>query len=180
MMRARLVVAILIFVSPLAIAAEINPLSSGEKRLNNLVSELLAVSSISKSTKPFTFTRYSSGWIFISSISKGKGTARIILDKDQRRDPVIIHEAEGAREAMSYVAQGEHMIQVECEGNIILEKLIVKAIPELIHCGLGFDPQIKSYGHYDMDFLQAQILPNVTTLIVPSNIKLAESVIDDW
>src|SRR2546422_4539778 len=31
-----------------------------------------------------------------------------------------------------------------------------------------------------MDFLKADILPNVTTLIVPNNIKLSESVIDDW
>ena len=61
-----------------------------------------------------------------------------------------------------------------------MEKLAVKAIPELIHCGLGFNPEIKSYGLYDMDFLKTDILPNVTTLIVPNNIKLSESVIDDW
>src|SRR5207245_265933 len=58
--------------------------------------------------------------------------------------------------------------------------ITVKAIPELMHCGLGFDPQIKSYGHYDMDFLKADILPNVTTLIVPSSINLSPPVIDDW
>src|SRR2546422_1215205 len=31
-----------------------------------------------------------------------------------------------------------------------------------------------------MEFLKADILPNVTTLIVPNNIKLSELVIDDW
>jgi hypothetical protein len=61
-----------------------------------------------------------------------------------------------------------------------VEKLAVKAIPELLHCGLGFNPEIKSYGLYDMDFLKADILPNVTTLIVPNSIKLSESVIEDW
>ena len=81
---------------------------------------------------------------------------------------------------MRHVAKGEHTIQVECEGEVSVEKLVVKAIPELIHCGLGFNPEIKSYGRYDMDFLKADILPNVTTLIVPNNIKLPESVIDDW
>src|SRR5207249_5263845 len=84
------------------------------------------------------------------------------------------------REAMRYVTKGEHTIQVEGKGEINVEKLAVKAIPELIHCGLGFNPEIKSYGLYDMDFLKADILPNVTTLIVPNNIKLSESVIDDW
>src|SRR5581483_10125854 len=50
----------------------------------------------------------------------------------------------------------------------------------LIHCGLGYDPAIKSYGRYDLDFLKTDILPNVATLIVPHNIALPPSVIDDW
>src|SRR5439155_11043923 len=83
-------------------------------------------------------------------------------------------------ETMRYVTKGEHTLQVECDGEISVDKLAVKAIPELIHCGLGFNPEIKSYGLYDMDFLKADILPNVTTLIVPSNLKLPQSVIDDW
>ena len=81
---------------------------------------------------------------------------------------------------MRYVAKGAHTVEVECQGEINLEKLAVKAIPELIHCGLGFNPEIKAYGLYDMDFLKADILPNVTTLIVPNNIKLSQSVVDDW
>src|SRR5437867_11487315 len=31
-----------------------------------------------------------------------------------------------------------------------------------------------------MDFLKTDILPSVTTMIVPNNIKLSQSVIDDW
>ena len=81
---------------------------------------------------------------------------------------------------MRYVAKGEHTLQLECKGEISLDKLVVRAIPELIHCGLGFNPEIKSYGLYDMDFLKAHILPNVTTLIVPNNIQLPETVIGDW
>src|SRR5213594_174224 len=81
---------------------------------------------------------------------------------------------------MRHVTKGAHTIHVEGKGEINVEKLAVKAIPELIHCGLGFNPEIKSYGLYDMDFLKADILPNITTLIVPSSIKLGESLIDDW
>jgi len=178
-MRPGLIAAIVVCVGGFAGAAEAGILFSGEKKLNNLASELLEVASISESSKPFMFTPSSDGWIFISSNSKGNGTARVILDK---RDSVIVHEAEGGlpREAMRYVNKGEHTIQVECQGRITVEKLAVKAIPELIHCGLGFDSQIKSYGVYDMEFLKKDILPNVTTLIVPNNIKLSESVIDDW
>src|SRR5205814_5501093 len=84
------------------------------------------------------------------------------------------------REAMRYVAQGKHLLQVECQGKIKVGRLVVKAIPELIHCGLGFDPAIKSYGHYDLEFLRKDILPNVTTLIIPHNLELPQAVIDDW
>jgi hypothetical protein len=182
-MSARLIAtSVVVFICGIAGATEAEILFSGEKKLNNLVSELLEVASISKSSKPISFTRSSNGWIFISSNCKGKGTVRVILDKASGRDRVIVHGAESGprREAMRYVTKGEHTIQVESKGEINVERLSVKAIPELIHCGLGFNPQIKSYGLYDMDFLKADILPNVTTLIVPNNIKLSDSVIDDW
>src|SRR2546426_2891132 len=177
-MSVRLMAAVVIFVCGFDGAAEAEVLFSGERKLNNLVSVLLEVSSISMSSQSFAFTRSSDGWIFVSSTCQG--TARVILDKES--DAVIVHDAEGGprHEAMRYVTKGEHTIQVEGKGNINVEKLAVKAIPELIHCGLGFNPEIKSYGTYDMDFLKADILPNVTTLIVPNNIKLSESVIDDW
>jgi len=101
---------------------------------------------------------------------------RVLLDKDT----VIVREGTGMVEAMRYISKGVHAIQVEAKGEIRVEQLVVRAIPELIHCGLGFDPQIKSYGVYDMEFLKVDILPNVTTLIVPNNIKLSELAIDDW
>ena len=78
------------------------------------------------------------------------------------------------------MGKGEHTIRVEPEGKVAVEKLMIKAIPELIHCGLGFNPEIKSYGVYDMEFLKKDILPNVTTLIVPAAIQLSQAVIDDW
>src|SRR5216117_3046926 len=177
-MSARVIASMVFFIGGFAGAAGAEIHFSGERKLNNLVSELLEVSSISKSSQSFAFTRSSDGWIFISSTCKG--TVRVILDKES--DAVIFHDAKGGsrREAMRYVTKGEHTIQVEGKGDIDMEKLAVKAIPELIHCGLGFNPEIKSYGIYDMDFLKADVLPNVTTLIIPNNIKLSEPVIDDW
>ena len=69
---------------------------------------------------------------------------------------------------------GEHRLEVKCDRAVQVDRLTVTAIPELIHCGLGFDPAIKSYGHYDMKFLEKDVLPNVTTLIVPNNISLPQ------
>jgi hypothetical protein len=45
---------------------------------------------------------------------------------------------------------------------------------------LGFNSQIKSYGVYDLEFLKADILPNVTTLIIPSSLELTNAVVEDW
>src|ERR1041385_7024872 len=130
------------------VAAEM--LFSGERRVNNLVSELLEVSSISGSSNPFTFTRPSDGWIDISLVAQGEGTVRVILDEESRADTVIVQESETSSraEAMRFVVKGAHTVEVECKGKVRVEKLAVKAIPELIHCGLGFNPEIKSYGLY--------------------------------
>jgi hypothetical protein len=95
---------------------------------------------------------------------------------------MIVYDTERGAfgESMRYVAKGGHTIQVQSKGDLTVAKLTVRAIPELVHCGLGYDPQIKSYGRYDMEFLKADILPNVTTLIVPGNVKLGQGAIDDW
>ena len=91
-------------------------LFSGEKKQNNLVSELLEAASISKTGNPLTFTRSSDGWIFISANYKGQGTVRIILDR--ATDPVIVHDADGGMvgEGMRHVTKGKHTLRVECKG----------------------------------------------------------------
>src|SRR5580765_218648 len=120
---------IVLLICGVARMVEAEVLFSGERKLNNLVSELLEVSSISGSNKSFTFRRSSDGWIFISSSCKGRGTAKVILENES----VITQDSEGGREAVRYVTKGDHTIHVECRGKIIVEKLAVRAIPELIH-----------------------------------------------
>jgi hypothetical protein len=61
-------------------------LFSGEKKQNNLVSELLEAASISKTGTPLTFTCSSEGWIFISANYKGQGCeARVTTSFDSHR-----------------------------------------------------------------------------------------------
>jgi hypothetical protein len=158
---------------------------SGEKKRNNLVSELLEAATISKSGNSFTFTRSGEGWIFISATYKGKGKLNILLDNAPGGEPVVLYAANNAAErsqhaeAVRSVTNGEHKIRVDCEGDVHVDKLVVKSIPELVHCGLNTS-SIKSYGPFDMEFLKKDILPNVTTLIISPGIKLPQSVIDDW
>lgn len=156
--------------------------ASGGKRRNNLVSDLLEVSSISKPKESFAFTRRGDGWIFISATCRGRGTSKIILDPTSKSDVVIAHDTTAGplAEAVRHVSKGEHRLNVEITDGVRVEQLVVRAIPELIHCGLGFDPALKSYGRYDLEFLKKDILPNITTTIVPHNIQLPEPVIAGW
>lgn len=158
-----------------------NLLFSGERPRNNLVSDLLEVASISDPSASFHFSRLRDGWIFISATHTGNGTATILLDDAPRDTAVVISGNSSASpfDAFRRVAKGEHQVRVECSGGIHIDTLAVRAVPELIDCGL-FDPAIKGYGHYDMDFLKRDVLPNITTLIVPSKPNLPQTVLDDW
>src|SRR5262245_11350913 len=124
---------------------------SGQKKRNNLVSELLEVADISKSGNSFPFTRAGEGWIFLSAAYQGKGKLKILLDDASEGAPVVLHAADSAgepsspAEAVRRVAEGRHTIRVDCEGDVRVDKLVVKAIPELVHCGLNTS-SIKSYG----------------------------------
>ena len=151
---------------------------SGERKLNNVVSLLLDAGSLTNASEELTFTRSADGWLWISS--SGTGPSRIFLD--QESNPLAVHGTAGKpeREAMRHVTKGRHTLRMAGAGTSKVDRLTVKAIPELIHCGLGFNPEIKFYGVYDMEFLKNDILPNVTTLIVPNNIKLSEPAIADW
>jgi hypothetical protein len=163
-------------------AAESRPTSPGEKPGNNLVAELLAASATSEPGVEFTFRRATEGWVFLAARFKGTGTATSTLNPASRSAAIRVHDAKDDQyvEAVRYVARGEHRLRVECTGTLRLDHLVVRAIPELIHCGLGFDPAIQSYGRYDLDFLKKDVLPNVTTLIVPHHIQLPPSVMDGW
>lgn len=153
-----------------------DPYGPAPRKLNNLCALLLEAVPSAKA-ESFSFVRPSAGWIFISLTIKGQGRLSLVLDQT----PIETAEQVGTtREAMHYVAPGRHMLRLECSGAMACDQLTIRAVPELMHCGLGFNPQIKSYGLYDLAFLKRDILPNVTTLIVPSNIKLPETVIDDW
>ena len=162
-------------------ATEGASLSTGEKRLNNLVSELFRTSSIRKSGGSFRFARPADGWIFISASHRGKGNLTLLIDNEPIENAVAAHGDRdgGVAEAVRFVAKGEHQIRVKCERGMRVDRLVVRAIPELIDCGL-FDPAIKAFGHYDMDFLAKDVLPNITTLEVPSNINLPEAAIEKW
>jgi hypothetical protein len=171
-----------LFILDSVVTAESRVVFSGEKRQNNLVAVLLEAADISRPSSSFDFKRGHAGYIFVTADCRGTGTVTLKLDDVPEPLAVIKHAADASQrtEAVRNISPGAHKLRVACAGGIHVDKLVVKAIPELMHCGLGFDPAIKSYGKYDVEFLKQDILPNVTTLIVPPNRPLDPAFIDDW
>jgi hypothetical protein len=178
----RLLTSIAALVWELAGTVSAEVLFSGESRENNLASILLRVSDISGPNGSFSFTRASGGWVFISALCQGQGIARVVMDGEPSSSGVALQESQARPrgEAVRFVGKGQHKVEIQCSGGLRVNELVIKAIPELIHCGLGFNPAIKSYGLYDWDFLKRDVLPNVTTLIVPNNLKLTEAEVERW
>jgi len=181
-MNARWPLSILVLPCLLARAANDAIPFPSETRLNNLVSELLLVVPVTNASPSFSFARASDGWVFISLSCKGQEEVQIFLDQQLQVPTGIIADSLGGlrREAMGYVRKGHHTVRIGSESKVTVQKLEVRAIPELLHCGLGYNPQIKAFGVYDMDFLKTDVLPNITTLHVPGSIQLSDSVIKDW
>src|SRR5262245_22520302 len=115
---------------------------SGEKKRNNLVSDLLEVTAISKASNTFAFTRSRDGWIFVSADYRGQGRLSILFENSSGGEPVLLYAANSSTEtgqrgeAMRRVPKGQYRIRVDCDGKVSVDKLVVKAIPDLIHCGL--------------------------------------------
>src|SRR5579872_7483799 len=157
-------------------------LFSGHRKLNNVVSELLVVVDISPPGGTFQFQADRDGWLFLSAKLQGNGAINVSIDAEHAGPSVLSRRVDNSTvaEGMRRVAKGTHELRVECHGDVRIDRLVIRAIPELMHCGLGFDPAIKGYGHYDLAFLKKDILPNVTTLVVPGNISLPTAVIENW
>ena len=90
------------------------------------------------------------------------------------------HDGGHLDEAVRYVAKGEHQIHVECEGGISVETLVREGDSGTHPLGARVPSADQCYGRYDMAFLKKDVLPNITTLIIPQSIALPQSVINGW
>jgi hypothetical protein len=164
----------IVAVWPLSAPAQPQP-----QRLNNLTALLLEAAP-GRAGETFSFTCPRNAWIFISAATGGDGEARLALDGNEQ-DTILLNSSTGLNhEAMRHVTSGNHVLRAASGSTATIKKITVKAIPELMYCGLGFNPQIKSFGAYDMAFLERDVLPNITTLIIPYGLKLDDSIINGW
>jgi len=131
------------------------------KVLNNFVAELLDVREPAKEAdKSYPFMNPRDGWVFISSTASPADGEKVFVsvDSDNADDAMIVHvnAGEPSREAMRYLQAGPHMLYVRSEGNARVTQLTLRAIPEIIRAGLGYDPcpWLEQYGPYDWEYLE--------------------------
>lgn len=143
------------------------------KVLNNLVAELLDVGTPTmRADGEYRFTNPRDGWVFISSTAVTAGEQSVFVTVDTRpADGVAIEHVEGGNatvEAMRYLEAGPHTLHVRSEGGGRPTRLIVRAIPEIIHAGLGYDPcpWFPQYGPYDWEYLRKiGVLDNANVIL---------------
>lgn len=138
------------------------------KVLNNLVTELLNVGAGTQ-TESLTFTNPRDGWVFFASSADVRGDGQVALRLDAPTEPrdLVVHGAGGqpTQEAMRWLPAGQYAVYVRSRGDGRPDRLVVRAIPELIFARFGANPHVSEYGEYDWDFLKHHVLPNLNTMV---------------
>ena len=148
------------------------PSLPGAKILNNMVAELLNVRRARRGEQTYEFVNSGDGWVFFSSSAQTKdGEISVWLEPDPVEGrPVLLHDAgqRGTLEAMRFLRAGSYGLRVRAAGNGSIERLVVRAVPEIGYCFLPAEPLVKEFGPYDRAFLAKDILPNVNCMISES------------
>jgi len=125
------------------------------------------------------------GWIYICSSAEVKepDQAWITIDAAPQEEAVLVHESgqSATLEAMRHLSAGEHTLNIYCEGGAALNSLIVRAIPELLHAGIGYRAWLQNYGPYTMEYLdRVGMLDNLNVLIIRNERPEDAPYIEQW
>jgi len=140
------------------------PGDTESKILNNLVTELICLEALpSGSQRLRNLDRGGEGWVHFSCTVRADAGTPVTVSLDGQ----VISPDRPVRtwEAMRFVARGRHPLRVVVpEGNGV-DRLIVRAIPELVYSKFGSDPLVREYGKYDWEFLNRHVLPNINVMV---------------
>ena len=156
--------------------------------LNNFVAELLSVQTPQKEAeKTYGFKNPRDGWVFVSVRAQAGRFDKIVLALDPvpERDEATVHGIEKGEtlEAMRQLPAGDYKLSVRCEGAARPTALIVRAIPELLHLGLGYGtcPWLKSYGPYTWEYLEkANVIENLNVILERASKPENAQHLEDW
>ncbi len=158
--------------------------ASGEiKRLNNLVHELLNVSTPA-TEQVYTFENPRDGfvWIGMEADTYARGQLRLQVNDETPEEAAIVttdprfYPAD-AMEAMRHLPAGEHTLRITGEGLYELRRVRVHAIPNLYYWAhIEYNPYPNDHDvNFRWDWLLDHILPNYTHLVVLNRMLQDES-----
>ena len=160
--------------------AEIPVLPRGAERvrvLNNLVAELRSIAEPqAREHKQFAFMNPRRGWVFFSSQASGKGA----IGLEGEEQPLLVHQGETRPvEAMRWLPAGRHTATVQAGPGFALQRLVVRAIPELQYCNFPTPPLIAGFGPYDRKFVARHVLPNCNVIVGAAD-ETTAALMRDW
>lgn len=128
------------------------------RRLNNLVTEVLAEKFSSTFQKPasFDFSTSRPGWIFVKVVAKTLDDFEVRIDGDR-----VIDARTEAFETMRRVPAGDHALSVHhaAEGRVV-----VRQIPNLDYYTPGRYNLVDTNPKYDWEFLRKHVFRNVCSM----------------
>ncbi|MFN0168799.1 MAG: hypothetical protein ACKV22_20430 [Bryobacteraceae bacterium] len=132
-------------------------------RLNNLVTELLRVDSLSPAAT-LRFTNPRSGWVFLSLRADVRMNEKVALTSGGK---VLLEVTPGSgpvAETMRLLPEGPCTLQITRTGAPAVGPLIVRAMPETHFVRYPNEPRIPAQGRFSWDWLKANVLSTVNTV----------------
>ncbi len=134
--------------------------TSAHRRLNNLVTEVLAKPlPATSAAQPFEFSTARDGWVFIKVETAATEPAlQVRLDTAD----TVISATTARQEAFRELPAGRHSLVVS--GAASGGRIVVRSIAEVFNYPACANSQIPQNGKYDWDFHVRHVFPAVTTL----------------
>ncbi len=154
------------------------------RRLNNLVTELLALDAATVSNqKELTFHNPRDGWVYFRCAAQGKdaGLVELILKISERGEVLIRHDSltQDPKEAMRFLVRGDHTLFVRAPSGPCVVSLRVRTMPETHFVRYPQAPKFPELGEFSWDWLNEHVLSSVNTLVGVPGEQLDE-VVEEW
>ena len=145
-------------------------MKSGMKVLNNLTCELLHLRRPEPTArKTYRFVNPRNGWVFFAVTGKARAGQSLELRVADTAVLRLDHTSTPTVEAMRFMSAGVQNLAVVCNGRPEIKDVVVRSVPEIIHCKLGGPPyraRMPALGPYDWDFLRRNgVLDNCNVMM---------------
>ena len=158
---------------------------SAPKELNNLVKEFYNRQNVMLRDNPeLSFQLSSPAWIFLSLETTERFPSEIKVSIDGAKTFNLKPGTAGQKksETMYFLKAGRHKLALTGPKNIVFRNLILRQVPEMLYCSLGYDPVATAgecFGPYDLDFLdKSGFLATTNVMIIRQSRTVAEQYIN--